>query len=43
MTAEEMERPVGFLLESQAKHGAQIGEFRDQVAELNNVIKMQSQ
>jgi flagellar hook-basal body complex protein FliE len=43
MTAEEMERAIGFLLESQAKHDAQIGELREQVAELHSVIKMQSE
>lgn len=43
MSGEEMERAVEFLLASQAKHDAQIGELRDQVAELNRVITMQSE
>jgi tRNA(Ser,Leu) C12 N-acetylase TAN1 len=34
MTAEEIERVIEFLIESQAKHDAQIGELRDQVAGL---------
>lgn len=40
MTAEEMERAIGFLLESQAKHDAQIGELRDQVSETNRIVQM---
>ncbi len=49
MTAEEMERAIGFLLESQARHDAQIGELRESVtelrgavAEVNSVIREQS-
>ena len=50
MTSEEMERAISFLLDSQAKHDAQIGELRDRVAELaeqvgeiNRVIRLQSE
>jgi chromosome segregation ATPase len=50
MTGEEIERAIGFLLESQAKHDAQIGELRDEIAgltasitEVNGVIRMQSE
>jgi TolA-binding protein len=50
MTGEEIERAISFLLDSQAKHDAQIGELRDQVSELtarvaevNHVITMQSE
>jgi uncharacterized membrane protein (UPF0182 family) len=43
MTGEEIERAIGFLLESQAKHDAQIGELRDEIAEVNRVIRMQSE
>jgi hypothetical protein len=31
MSNEEVERAIGFLLESQAKHDAQIGELREPV------------
>jgi chromosome segregation ATPase len=40
MTAEEVGRAIGFLLESQAKHDAQLGELRDQVAETNRIVQM---
>ncbi len=47
MSNEEVERAIGFLLESQAKHDAQIGELREavagltqQVAETNRVVQM---
>lgn len=45
-----MERAIGFLLESQARHDAQIGELRDQVsgltgqvAETNRIVQMHAE
>ncbi|HEX8163717.1 MAG TPA: hypothetical protein VF538_17740 [Pyrinomonadaceae bacterium] len=43
MTAEEMERAIGFLLESQAKHDAQLSELRDQVSETNRIVQMHAE
>lgn len=40
MTNEEVERAIGFLLESQAKHDAQLGELREMVAETNRAVQM---
>jgi uncharacterized coiled-coil protein SlyX len=40
MSNDEVERAIGFLLESQAKHDAQIGELREAVAETNRVVQM---
>lgn len=40
MTNEEVERAIGFLLESQARHDAQIGELREMVAETNRAVQM---
>jgi len=43
MTAEEMERAIGFLLESQARHDAQIGGLREMVAETNRVVQLHAE
>jgi peptidoglycan hydrolase CwlO-like protein len=40
MTTEEIERAIEILLDNQAKHDAQIGELRDQVAETNRTVQM---
>jgi ABC-type transporter Mla subunit MlaD len=42
MTTEEMERTIEFLLQSQAKHDAQIGELRELVAETARAVQMQA-
>jgi uncharacterized coiled-coil protein SlyX len=43
MSNEEVERAIGFLLESQAKHDAQIGELREAVAETNRTVQMHAE
>jgi hypothetical protein len=43
MTTEEMERAIEFLLQSQAKHDAQIAELREQVAETNRIVQMHAE
>jgi hypothetical protein len=40
MTNDEVERAIGFLLESQARHDTQIGELREQVAEISRVVQV---
>jgi TolA-binding protein len=50
MTAEEMERAISFLLDSQARHDAQIGQLNEQMAELvarvaetSRIVQMQAE
>ena len=43
MSNEEVERAISFLLESQAKHDAQIGELRQMVAETNRAMQMSAE
>jgi hypothetical protein len=43
MSNDEVERAIGFLLESQAKHDTQIGELREQIAETNRIVQLHAE
>jgi len=43
MTGEEMERAIEFLLQSQATLEERVTQTHEQIGELNNIIRMQSE
>lgn len=43
MTGEEMERAIEFLLQSQATLEKRVVQTHEQIGELNNIIRMQSE